>query len=258
MFNFYSLLYLISDYILLPKTVQILEYLIQDLAINRLRWSHLILATLPYLKILFFTRLQTNLFKVSPHELKMLRPFDSAALSKKPMNCKLVMDWINNQLVLFQWIVGSSNKFAEMQPKVCLLLFLAFYFRRFIFGVSLRDNQWYHNSVKYRLIQTISWVRRELEKQFIWMHWEWSAKIDFVELDYIGKNRNTINNDFFLFFLLKALWNNKKIFSTKSWTKSPFSIVKLIIEQNAKQRIFWLECPVKSMSIWKMLKSKDE
>lgn len=130
------LLYLISDNILLPKTVQIRESLIQDLAIIRLCRSHLILATLPYLKISFFTRLQTILFKVSPHEFEMLRPYDSAALSKKPMNYKLVRDWINNQPVLFQWIFGSSYKFAEIPSKGMFTSFVGFLFSELAFETT--------------------------------------------------------------------------------------------------------------------------
>ncbi|KAH0789965.1 HEAT repeat-containing protein 1 [Histomonas meleagridis] len=113
-----NLLYLISDYILLPETVQILEYLIQHFAVNRLCPSILILTILPYLETSFFTRvLQTIPFKALPHEFKILRPFGSVALSKKPMSRKILKDWINSRPVLFQWIVGSANKFAITHPR---------------------------------------------------------------------------------------------------------------------------------------------
>ena len=124
-----ELLYLISDYILFPETVQILEYLIQQFAINRLRPGHLILIMIPYMETSFFVRvLQTIPFKSLPHEFKMLRPFSLVASSKKTISRKILKDWIESRTILMQWLLSSANKILELHPKGVFASFIGVLF----------------------------------------------------------------------------------------------------------------------------------
>lgn len=112
-----KLLYLLSNYVMEPAAVQILEYLIQQFAVNRMRPAHLILVVLPYLETSLFVRImQTIPFKTLPHEFKFVRMFSSVATSKKPLTRVVLRDWIMSRPTLLQWIMESAGYISELHP----------------------------------------------------------------------------------------------------------------------------------------------
>lgn len=124
-----NLLYLLSDYILRPEAVQVLEYLIRQFAVNRLRPSHLILVVLPYLETSFFVRvIQTIPFKDLPYDFKFLKDFQVVKQTKKPINRSVLRDMIESRSDLLHWIIKNSYPISEIHPNGAFVSFVGILF----------------------------------------------------------------------------------------------------------------------------------
>ena len=124
-----KILYLLSDYVMRNEAVQILEYLIQQFAVNRLRPAHLVLCVLPYLETSFFVRvLQTIPFKTLSHDFKFLKDFHSVAISKRPINRKVFRDMIEKRPDLIHWITKYAEFITEYHPHGTFASFISVLF----------------------------------------------------------------------------------------------------------------------------------
>ncbi|OHS94336.1 hypothetical protein TRFO_11193 [Tritrichomonas foetus] len=124
-----NLLYLLSDYAMLKEASQVLEYLIQQFAVNRLRPAHLILAVLPYLETSFFVRvIQTIQFKKLSHDFKFLKDFNVVSVTKRPLNRKDFRDMINSRPELIHWITRHAINIAEIHPNGAFASFVGVLF----------------------------------------------------------------------------------------------------------------------------------
>ena len=110
-------LFILSDYCMNLATVKILEYLIQQFAVNRLHPDDLLLITLPYLETSLFARIvQTIPFKSLRKEHKFLRPFSVIQESKQPIDRKQLIQWIIHWPVLLSWILGNAPNICSYHP----------------------------------------------------------------------------------------------------------------------------------------------
>lgn len=126
-----SLLYLLTDYILLQEAVYVLEYLIRQFAINRLRPGHLIISVLPYLEKSFFVRvIQTIPFKDlrGNPEHKFLKEFQPVKESKQPINRKVLRDMIEKRSDLLHWIISHAFPISALHPQGTFVAFASVLF----------------------------------------------------------------------------------------------------------------------------------
>ncbi|KAK8893499.1 HEAT repeat-containing protein 1 [Tritrichomonas musculus] len=124
-----NLMYLLSEYIMTNEAVQVLEYLIRQFAVNKLRPAHLVITVLPYLETSFFVRvIQTIPFKDLPEEYKFLKEFRPILESKKPISRTILREMIERRSDLLHWIIKFAYPIAELHPNGSFVSFVGVLF----------------------------------------------------------------------------------------------------------------------------------
>lgn len=112
-----KLLFFLSNYCMDVCTVKILEYLIQQFAINRLNPDILIFIALPYLETPLFVRIiQTIPFKAIPKTFDFLDNFRFIASTKKPIDRSTLISWIFAKPQILSWIIGMAPNVGKYHP----------------------------------------------------------------------------------------------------------------------------------------------